>query len=91
MDYWYSHEVSQQTIYNMDVILFLNLVRDDVLLVGIGNEFHSLGDVYDLAYQTRKRKTLEQLMHHWPTNTVYDYEFSHWLQCWVVKLFMACM
>ena len=29
MGYWYSHEISQPTIYNMDLILFLKLVRDD--------------------------------------------------------------
>ena len=27
----YSHEISQQTIYNMDLILFLKLVRYDAL------------------------------------------------------------
>ena len=31
MDYWYSHEVSQQNIYNMDWILSLKRIRDDAL------------------------------------------------------------
>ena len=47
MNYLYSHEISQQTIYNMDLILFLKLFRNDALRIGIGIEFHSLGAVYE--------------------------------------------
>ena len=65
MDYWYSLEISQQTIYNTDLILFLNIVRDDALRIGIWFKFYSLGAVYEyMTYQTRKSKTLEQLMPH---------------------------
>ena len=64
MDYWYSHEIPQQTIYNMDLSLFLKLVRDDELRIGMGIEFHRLGDVSNMTYQTRNSEILEQLMHH---------------------------
>ena len=47
LDYWYCHEISQQTNYKMDLILFLKLVRDDVLRIRIGIELHSLGAVYE--------------------------------------------
>ena len=64
MDYCYSHEISQQTIYNMDLILFTKLVRDDAF----ESESESNSVVWSLytnmAYQTRKSKNLEQLMHH---------------------------
>ena len=47
MDYWYSHEIAQQTISNMYLILFLKDVRDDALLMGIRIEFHNVGAVYE--------------------------------------------
>ena len=74
MDYWYSHEVSQQTIYDMEILSFKH-VRDDALPIGIGIEFHSLGAVYEYDLSTRTSETLEQLMHHRPTIAVYDYGF----------------
>ena len=41
-----SYKISQQTAYNMDLILSLKLVGDDALRSGIEIEFHSLGAVY---------------------------------------------
>ena len=58
MDYWFSHEISQQIIYNMDLILLLNLVRDDALRIGIGIEFHSLGAVYEYDLDNKEERDL---------------------------------
>ena len=58
MDYWYSHEISQYTIYNMDLILFLKLVRDDALRIGITIEFHSLGAVYEYDLSNKEERDL---------------------------------
>ena len=54
MDYLYIHEISQQTIYNMDLILSLKLVRDDALQIGIRIEFHSLGAVYEYSLSNKE-------------------------------------
>ena len=58
MDYRYSHEISQQTMYNMDLILFLKLVSDDELRIGIGIEFHSLGVVYEYDLSNKEERDL---------------------------------
>ena len=51
----YSHEVSQQTIYNME-ILSLKHVRDDALRIGIQIEFHSLGAVYEYDLSNKEER-----------------------------------
>ena len=58
MEYLYNDEISQQTIYNMDLILFFKLVRDDALRIGIGIEFHSLGVVYEYDLSNKKERDL---------------------------------
>ena len=50
--------VSQQTIYNMDLILSLKLVRDNTLRIGIGIEFHSLGAVYEYDISNNEKRDL---------------------------------
>ena len=55
---YYSHEISQQTIYNMALILFLKLVRDDALRIGIGIKFHSLGAVYEFDLSNKEERDL---------------------------------
>ena len=58
MDYSYSHEVSQQAIYTIDLILSLKLVRDDALRIGIGIGFHSLGSVYEYDLLNKEGRDL---------------------------------
>ena len=59
MDYWYSHEISQQTIHNTDLVLFLKLVKDYALRIGIVIEFHSLGAVYEYDLSNKEKRELE--------------------------------
>ena len=42
----------------MDLILFLNLVRDDALGIRIRIEFHSLGAVYEYDLSNKKERDL---------------------------------
>ena len=67
MDYWYSHEISQQTIYNMDLILFTKLIMMHCELYShvIGIEFHSLGTVYeyDLSNKEESYCTIDRRSH----------------------------
>ena len=42
----------------MDLTLFLKLVRDDALRIGIGFEFHSLGAVYEYDLSNQEERDL---------------------------------
>ena len=48
----------RSSIYNMDLILFLKLVRDDALRIGIGIELHSLGAVYEYDLSNKEKRDL---------------------------------
>ena len=87
-------EISQQTFYNMDLILFSKLVRDDALRIGIGIEFYSLGAVfeYDLSNMVERDLgtanaplTYDRSIRLWVSAT----GFSKAVIYWGVKLFMA--
>ena len=83
MDYWYSHKISQQTIYNMD----LNLL--EMMHCELESESNSRVWVLytNMTCQTRKSEILEQLMHHWPTIAVYDYGFQQGGGGWYSQFF----
>ena len=66
-----SHEVSQQTIYNRDL-----LVRDYALRIGIGIEFHSLGAVYENDLSKNEERDLGTARRSQCTIM----GFSHWFQ-----------
>ena len=42
----------------MDLILFLKLVRDDALRIGIGLELHSLDAVYEYDLSNKKERDI---------------------------------
>ena len=83
-----------QTIYNMDLILFLKLVRDDALRIGIRIKFHSLGDVYEYHLLNKEEGDLgtanaaltdDHSVRLWVLAT----GFSKSVIYWGVKLFIA--
>ena len=94
MYYCYSHEISQQTIYNMDLILFFHLVRDDAFRIRIRIKFHSLGAVYEYDLSNKEQQDLgtanapltdDRSVRSWVSAS----GFSKSVIYWVVKLFMA--
>ena len=42
----------------MDLILFLKLVRDDALRIGIGIKLHSLGAVYEYDLSNKEERDI---------------------------------
>ena len=83
-----------QTIYNMDLILFLKLVRDDALGIGIGIKFHSLSAVYEYDLSNKEGGDLgtanaaltdDRSVRLWVSAT----GFSKSVIYWGVKLFIA--
>ena len=42
----------------MDLILFLKLVRDDALRIGIGIDFHNLDAVYEYDQSNKEERDL---------------------------------
>ena len=78
----------------MNLILFLKLVRDDALRIGIGIEFHSLGAVYEYDLSSKEERGLgtanapltdDRSVQLWVSAT----GFSKSVIYWCVKLFMA--
>ena len=90
----YCHEISQQTAYNMNLILSLKLVRDDALQIRIGIEFHSLGAVYEYDISNKVERDIGTANVPLPDDRsvrlrVLATGFSKSVILWRVKLFMA--
>ena len=78
----------------MNLILFLKLVRDDALRIGIGIEFHSLEAVYEYDLSSKEERDLgtayapltdDRSVKLWISAT----GFSKSVIYWDAKLFMA--
>ena len=78
----------------MDLILFVKLVRDDAMQIGIGIQFHSLGAVYEYDLSNKEERDLgtanapltdDCSVQLWVSAT----SFSKSVIYWGVKLFIA--
>ena len=81
----------------MDLILFLKLVRDDALRIGIVIEFHSLGTIYEYGLSNKEVRDLgtanapltnDRSVRLWVSATGFSKSVIYWGVKWFIALYV---